>query len=133
MLNIRRVFAAILIVGTAAIWFGMAPESSNAEYRSAIASALADDKINNTSTQGAPQQTVVNGWTAKDLLTVIASEGAEQDQRPAALLALAVIGIAGSVALGADRRTALAPVTTATQGVHRSAPVMAPTEPAPAA
>jgi hypothetical protein len=104
MQTVRRALALLLAVGAAGIWFGMAPESSNAEYRAQIAAALADDKINNTSTQGAPQQTVVNGWTAKDLLTVIASEGAEQDQRPAALLALAVIGLAGGIATSTGSR-----------------------------
>jgi hypothetical protein len=104
----------------------MAPESSNAEYRADISAALADDKINNTSTQGAPQQAVVNGWTAKDLLTVIASEGAEQDQRPAALLALAVIGLAGGIATSTGSRAeSLRPDHVRPVGAETQAPSLA--------
>jgi hypothetical protein len=44
------------------------------QYQSLIQQALADDTANNVLTQGAPQQTVVNGWTARDLLTIIAKE-----------------------------------------------------------
>ena len=69
------------------------------------------DTANNARTEGAPQQTVVNGWTAKDLLTVIAREGARpSDERPAALLVLVVIGIAGMMvsiaACGGDKGSA---------------------------
>jgi hypothetical protein len=43
-------------------------------YESLITSALDADTANNLRTEGAPQQQVVNGWTAKDLLTIIAKE-----------------------------------------------------------
>lgn len=43
-------------------------------YESLITSALDADAANNLRTEGAPQQQVVNGWTAKDLLTIIAKE-----------------------------------------------------------
>ena len=47
---------------------------SATSYESLITSALAADAANNLRTEGAPQQQVVNGWTAKDLLTIIAKE-----------------------------------------------------------
>ena len=43
-------------------------------YESLISSVLADDKTNNLTTASAVQQQVVNGWTARDLLTVIAKK-----------------------------------------------------------
>ena len=49
---------------------------------------------NNKTAQGAAQQAVVNGWTARVLLT-LAQEGADPrslDERPAAPLILLVIG-----------------------------------------
>ena len=98
MQTIRRIGAVVLIIAALGIWFGMKPtESAKAgTYHSAITAALDADTANNAKTEGAPQQTVVNGWTAKDLLTVIAQEGADQpsvDERPAALPALLVIGL----------------------------------------
>ena len=47
---------------------------SATSYESLITSALDADTANNLRTEGAPQQQVVNGWTAKDLLTIIAKE-----------------------------------------------------------
>ena len=102
MFMFRRIGAIVLAVAAIGVWFGMAPNtgsnSSSGAYQAAIASALAADATNASSAQSAPQQQVVNGWTARDLLAVIAKEGATTasvaDQRPAALLVLAVLGIA---------------------------------------
>jgi hypothetical protein len=95
---IRRIGAVVLIIAALGIWFGMKPaqDTKAGTYHSAISAALDADTANNAKTEGAPQQTVVNGWTAKDLLTVIAQEGASQppvDERPAALLVLVIIGL----------------------------------------
>jgi hypothetical protein len=95
MYMIRRIGAVVLIVAAVGVWFGMKPANTDTSYGAAITAALAADTANNTSTEGAPQQTVVNGWTAKDLLTIIAKQGADPrpvDERPAALLTLLVIG-----------------------------------------
>lgn len=110
MQQIRRIGAALIIVAAIAIWFGMAPDRSGTPegYRSSVAQALADDAANNKLTEGAPQQSVVNGWTAKDLLTVIAREGAEPvDERPAALLTLLAVGF--GFALATRPTTTVAP------------------------
>jgi len=47
---------------------------SATRYESLITEALDADRLNNLSTESAPQQQVVNGWTARDLLTIIAKE-----------------------------------------------------------
>jgi len=98
MQMIRRIGAVVLIIAALGIWFGMKPaqDAKASTYHSAVSAALDADTANNAKTEGAPQQTVVNGWTAKDLLTVIAQEGAGQapvDERPAALLVLVIIGL----------------------------------------
>lgn len=80
-----------------------------------IADIMLRDSLNQDTADSAPQQSVANGWTANDLLKVIAEQGAdtcravlvaaqpteiqippmpEPDQRPAALLAIGVIGLA---------------------------------------
>ncbi len=50
---------------------------SATQYESLITTALSDATVNNAGAQGAPQQAVVNGWTARDLLTIIAKENAD--------------------------------------------------------
>jgi hypothetical protein len=93
---------AVLIVGaTAGIWFGMAPESSGNDFVSRIDNVMTEEASNQELTEGAPQQTVVNGWVARDLLEIVARQdaaGPAQDERPAALIAVAVLGIAVGLA-----------------------------------
>lgn len=98
--TIRRIGAAVLIVAAFGVWFGMKPASANTatSYRAAVTAALATDASNNTPAVGAARQAVVNGRTARDLLTIIANEAASAqplpaDERPAALLTLLAIGL----------------------------------------
>lgn len=69
-----------------------------------ISSALLDDSINQKAAGGAPQQSVVNGWTARDLLTIIARQGEQRDDRPAALLTLLLLGVAMYLSTSATQR-----------------------------
>ena len=92
---VRRVGAIVLALAAVVVWFAMAPDESS-DRSGDIASALADYELNDTRTQGAPQQQVVNGWVAKDLLTIIAEQQNESvtDERLPALAVLAVLGLA---------------------------------------
>jgi hypothetical protein len=92
---VRRVGAIVLTLAAVVVWFAMAPDASSDRSRD-IASALAEYELNNARTQGAPQQQVVNGWVAKDLLTVIAEQQNESvtDERLPALAVLVVLGLA---------------------------------------
>ena len=81
-----RTLGYVVLAAAAAVSFVvLAPKPVTSEYavpsattyESLISSVLADDAFNNTRTQGAPQQTVVNGWTARDLLTIIAKQNAD--------------------------------------------------------
>ncbi|MEP7017279.1 MAG: hypothetical protein ABI899_04580 [Actinomycetota bacterium] len=100
---LRRICAVVLIAGAIGVWFGMSPASpeTSSGYHQAITAALAADATNNKTVHGAAGQTVVNGWTARDLLAIIAKEGTAPrsvDERPAALLALLVIGLGVGIA-----------------------------------
>jgi len=120
---VRYLGFAVLALAAAAAFVYFTPKAvsssyalpSASQYESLISQALADDKVNNRSTTGAPQQQVVNGWTAKDLLTIIAKEQADIlraqgavvdatgnlqtqpfDQRVPALLLIAVLAVCWS-------------------------------------
>lgn len=132
MPTIVRLLGFLVLAGAAAaafVYFAPTPVVSDyavpsaSSYESLISAVLADDAANNLRTQGAPQQTIVNGWTARDLLTVIARQNADIlraqgavvdatgnlqtqpfDQRIPALLLIAVLaicwsGISGPVTL----------------------------------
>ena len=96
---VRRVGAIVLALAAVVIWFAMAPDESS-DRSSDIASALSDYELNEARTEGAPQQQVVNGWVAKDLLTVIAEQQNDSvtDERLPALAVLVVLGLALHIA-----------------------------------
>lgn len=79
---IRYAGYLVLAVAAVAVFVVLRPKidtvaptlPSATSYESLITSALDADTANNLRTEGAPQQQVVNGWTAKDLLTIIAKE-----------------------------------------------------------
>jgi hypothetical protein len=84
MTIVRQIGALVLAVAGVAIWFLMAPaevaapdvqtREPVADRSSDITDALLNYEANEALTQGAPQQSVVNGWVAKDLLTIIAEQ-----------------------------------------------------------
>jgi hypothetical protein len=124
LIIIRRVGAGMLAVAAVAIWFIMAPAEPKApvvqvqeqvgDRGSEIDRALSSYELNEELTQGAPQQAVVNGWVAKDLLTIIAEQQNEaltraevpapispvvpNDDRIPALVGLLVLGLALALA-----------------------------------
>lgn len=135
---IRPLGFVVLAVAAVAVWVALAPKvpttvptlPSSTSYESLISQALDDDKSNNLLTTGAPQQTVVNGWTAKDLLTIIAKENADIlkaqgavvdatgnlettpfDERIPALILIGVLGVcwAGISEMRRDREPRPAP------------------------
>lgn len=108
----RRICAVVLIAGAIGVWFGMSPASSETSsgYHQTITAALAADATHNKTARGTAQQAVVNGWTARDLLAIIAQEGADPrsvDERPSALLALLAIGL--GFGIGTTRLTVREP------------------------
>lgn len=90
--RIRRVGAVILAVAAIVVFFALAP--SGGVSAGDVAGVMAVDAVNQTSADSAPKQTVVNGWTARDLLELIAKQGvAAHDPRPAALLLIGVLAL----------------------------------------
>jgi hypothetical protein len=74
----------------------MAPHRQGGDIDSQVSKVLADADLNNSRAEGAPQQAVVSGWAARDLLAIIARNQSSQstnDDRVAALLAVLVAGV----------------------------------------
>ena len=82
---VRLAGFAVLAVAAVVAWVVLAPKlatdvptlPSATQYETLIADALSAHELNNASAAGAPQQQVVNGWTARDLLTIIAKENVD--------------------------------------------------------
>ncbi len=119
---VRRIGAVVLAVAAVVVWFAMAPSESS-DRSADIAGALAEYELNEAMTQGAPQQQVVNGWVARDLLTVIAEQQNDSatDDRLPALGVLVVLGLALHLA------TSPRPAGTDGTGSAPAAPVVDPT------
>ncbi|TNC18349.1 hypothetical protein FHE66_07915 [Georgenia sp. 311] len=89
---------AVLAVLTLAL---LGPSGGSDDVASERMGIWLEDVTNQERTQGAPQQTVVNGWTANQLLDLISQQlesGAVTDNRPAVLLTLGVLLLALSMA-----------------------------------
>ncbi len=99
---IRLTGALLIVVAAVVIWVSMAPDPV-ADRTDSVQEALVESTINEAGAEGAPQQAVVNGWVARDLLTVVASttnEAARADQQAADRLAAEVALLAVAVAFG---------------------------------
>lgn len=111
-MKIRRIVGTAAIVLAIVFWFGplISGETSTSDYEDALDSALAEDVLNNTRTEGAPQQQVVNGWTARDLLAIEVQQNndllaAEYRQNALLFLLIAAVGwliVSNRPAIGAD-------------------------------
>lgn len=118
VIEARRWGLAILSVAAIAVFLLMEPDApeegtlnlSAANYQQLIDVAMSDYDANDARTESAPQQQVVNGWVARDLLQIQAlqladlldaateenSRGevvASNDPRTPALLVLAILAI----------------------------------------
>lgn len=106
---VRRLGALVLAIAAALVMVVLAPHDS--VTASDISNVMIEDTLNQGRAEGAPQQSVVNGWTARDLLELTATQGVEaRDHRPAALLALLVLGLC--LGLATAPSNAPAPPTT---------------------
>ena len=95
-------FVAVILVAVS-IWAGALASSIGdrpvdaSAYARAIDAALADYAVNNDAADSAPKQQVVNGWIARDLLTVIATQNAasiKAGNTHTALLSLLIVAVA---------------------------------------
>jgi len=102
---VRRIGAVILGVSAILVMVLAGPSSSSADVESndrALAVAQADYRSSNARTSGAPQQQVVNGWFARDALTIQVgqlnelisqADGRGEDERLPFLALIAVLGL----------------------------------------
>ncbi len=117
---IRLVGFVVFALAAIVSFVVLRPKSPSAPDRSTqIAAALSDDTTNAKSASSAPQQQVVNGWTARDLLTVqattandqlaMAKAGSDASRQIAVLVLIAVLALcwggatAGLGRIGGDR------------------------------
>lgn len=83
--NLRRIGFFLLAVAAVVVFFVGAPSVGESDIDDALFTA----ELNEESAEGAPQQSVVNGWVARDLLEVIARD--QGDERVPALLLIGVL------------------------------------------
>jgi hypothetical protein len=99
---LRRLGALVPALAALIVIVALAPNDTVTS--SDISKVMVEDALNQARTQGAPQQAVVNGWTARDLLELAAKQGVEaRDHRPAALLTLLVLGMCLGLATSEPR------------------------------
>lgn len=88
---------ALVVIGLAAIVVALLPASRSADHNADVVAALAAADANNSMAEGAPQQQVVNGWVARDLLAILSAQLDEQnaasDRKVPLLLMLGVLAL----------------------------------------
>jgi hypothetical protein len=95
----RRFFAylgvALFVLMAIAIPLGLVgpTKPDTAGYNSAVSAALRDADTNESTAQGAPQQAVVNGWLARDLMEI----QIKQNNDELVLLHLGVVVLIGAL------------------------------------
>lgn len=99
--KVRLVGSLIIALAAVVVLFTAGPSHDDARDLSTSRAAIwVDDEANQSRTEGAPQQQVVNGWTGNALLDLIseqldaATAPAKPDNRPAVLLTLGVLLLA---------------------------------------
>lgn len=98
----RRIVGGILVLAAVAVWLLMAPDDNAPSFGNARGTIESDDDRNNGLADGAPQQAVVNGWSANKYLELISKQLEEArnhdaevaDPRLPALALLGVLGLA---------------------------------------
>jgi hypothetical protein len=118
-MTVRRIGFVVIALAAAIITFAVGPEPPEqvnvASYDRQISQALSDYEANDARTEGAPQQQVVNGWIARDMLTVLAqqtnellevSAPAASDDRLPLLLFVLILAVCWQAAAPPDPATA---------------------------
>lgn len=92
-------------------WVSGTPGSDDAgtpsDWKRDVDAALFSNELNNGETEGAPQQSVVNGWYANDLALIEASQNtyiAASSDRSGKMLLLIGLGVAGELIIRGVKR-----------------------------
>ena len=73
-MKILRIILVVVAIAVAGVGIAVALTSSYTDHSDAIDSAVATGELNEESAESAPQQQVVNGWLAADLLEIQAEQ-----------------------------------------------------------
>lgn len=121
----RIILGAVLGLLFILTWLTTGPaivDAGPSDWKSELAAAGVKNDVNNGETKGAPQQTVVNGWYANDIASVMASQNtyiAASSARNGTLLTLVGLGVAGEMILRGLERTRRSAATTGhSQPIH---------------
>jgi len=77
LVGLAIIAAIAVVVGAVVIGTDEDESSLSRTYDAAVSAAIAEYELNNELAESAPQQQVVNGWIARDLLEVIALQNVE--------------------------------------------------------
>lgn len=94
----RAAFGAIAVLAMVGVFSVPSLRADTSGYKAAQEEAISDSESNNLSAKGAPQQEVVNGWVARDLLAIQTAQ--QNDELTllsviASLLVLLTIAVCG--------------------------------------
>ena len=124
----RRAGLVVLAIAAGWVWFNLeplpiVPTLSGTEINRLVGLALSDSEANEALADSAPQQQVVNGWVARDLLQILVSAqaaqldtlaqvDARQDERVPALIGLLAVAFCWwGLFSPSRRREPMSPVT----------------------
>ena len=99
----RAGFVVISLLALLTIW---AAGASRDETRELVGDALRDARLNESSSDSAPQQQVVNGWVTRDLLTIQAHSDLLAEERISLMLLFVVFALAWNGLTSFDPREA---------------------------
>lgn len=111
----RMAWGAVVLVALLITWFALVPaETPELSWDEDVQAAEVRADTNNRSAQGAPQQTVLNGWHAADLAAIQIDQlqaqheamraAVQAETRTGAMVLVVGIGLAGDVVLRAAER-----------------------------
>lgn len=99
---VRFWWALAMLLGFLVSFLALMPSGESSGWSKEMTSAAARYSLQEGSAQGAPQQSVLNGWYANDLLAVqakIAGDQKEQTQRISAMVFFLSLGVLGDMTL----------------------------------
>ena len=123
----RKITYGVAVAILAAVCLGLAFVGPSEDRSSGVQDILISHELDNQRAKGAPQQQVVNGWVARDLLALQADREnrlIDHQKRTNILLALLVIAV---LMVPLIRKNSSPPVTASAQ------PLMTPEQQPPAA
>lgn len=99
---VRLIWASLMLFGLIITSIVFTPSGESSKWSDSVSSAGTKYALQENNAQGAPQQTVLNGWYTNDLLEVqakIAGDQKEQTDRISAMVLYLGLGVLGDLVL----------------------------------